>query len=188
MRGKIIILSAPSGSGKSTIIRKLMEKPELKLGFSISCTSRSPRGSEQDGVDYYFVSHDEFKSKVERGEFVEWEEVYADTCYGTLHSEVERVTSSGKNLIMDVDVKGGVNIKECFGDKAISIYIMPPSIDELERRLRGRATDSEEAIAGRLSKARYELEFAPRYDSVVVNDDLETATAEVENLIKKFIE
>lgn len=186
-QGKIIILSAPSGAGKSTIIKRLMENPELHLGFSISCTSRLPRDGERDGVDYYFVTPGEFRRRVDAGLFVEWEEVYAGTCYGTLRGEVERVTSSGNNLIMDVDVKGGVNIKKYFGDDAVSIFIMPPSPEVLEQRLRGRATDSEEAIAGRLAKAGYEMTFAPQFDFTVVNDDLGRATAEVEKIITGFI-
>lgn len=186
MKGKIIILSAPSGSGKSTIISYLMKDPSLKLGFSVSATSRAPRGQEIDGKDYFFLSHEEFQQRVERGEFVEWEEVYAGTCYGTLESEVERVTSSGHNLIMDVDVKGALNIKKRFGDEAISIFIMPPSGEELERRLRSRGTDSEETIRKRLDKAEYEMSFAPRFDSVVVNDNLDHAVAEVADKIKLF--
>lgn len=187
-KGKIIILSAPSGSGKSTIISRLMENTDLKLGFSISCTSRAPRGNEQDGVDYYFVTPEQFQQKANAGEFVEWEEVYAGTCYGTLHSEVERVTNSGRNLIMDVDVKGGVNIKKCFGDKALSIFIMPPSIEELSRRLHNRATDSEEAIHRRLEKAEYEISFSNKFDESVVNDNLEEATDKITSLISKFIQ
>lgn len=187
MKGKIIILSAPSGSGKSSVIGKIIGKPELNLGFSISATSRMPRGSECHGVEYYFLSPDEFRSKAEAGEFVEWEEVYAGTCYGTLRSEVERVTGVGRNLIMDVDVKGGVNLKRKFGNDALSIFIMPPSIEELERRLRGRATDSEETIRKRLDKAELELTYAPQYDACVVNDDLDRASEEVTHLILDFL-
>lgn len=186
-QGKIIILSAPSGAGKSTIIKHLMQNPQLRLGFSISCTSRAPRGAERDGVDYYFVTPEEFRRRVDAGLFVEWEEVYAGTCYGTLRGEVERVTASGHNLIMDVDVKGGINLKKCLGDDAVSIFIMPPSPEVLEQRLRGRATDSEEAIAGRLAKAGYEMTFAPQFDFTVVNDDLARATSEVEQIITEFI-
>lgn len=188
MKGKIIILSAPSGTGKSTIIRRIIEHPELRLGFSVSATSRLPRGEEQNGREYYFLSPEEFSSRVDNDEFVEWEEVYPGCCYGTLKSEVERVTSLGRNLIMDIDVKGGVNVKKCFGKDALAIFILPPSLEELERRLRGRATDSDETIARRLGKAEYELSFADRYDTQVVNDDIEKASEEVTSIIKAFID
>lgn len=186
-KGKIIILSAPSGTGKSSIIRKIIDNPELRLSFSISATSRSPRAGEKDGVDYYFLSIEEFMKRVRNNEFVEWEEVYPGTCYGTLVSEIERVTSTGHNLIMDIDVKGALNVKKCFGNKAISIFILPPSKEELERRLRGRATDSEEVIERRLAKADFELGFAPQFDTSVVNDDLDRAAEEVTEKIKAFI-
>lgn len=185
--GKIIILSAPSGSGKSSIISKIIDNPELSLGFSISATSRKPRGEERHGREYYFISHEEFMQKAERGEFVEWEEVYAGTCYGTLQSEVERVTGAGRNLIMDIDVKGGLNVKKRYGNRAVAIFIMPPGKEELERRLRSRATDSEETIARRLAKADFEMGFAKDYDYCVVNDDLERAAAEVTDIIKREI-
>lgn len=186
MKGKIIILSAPSGTGKSTIISRLMTRPELRLGFSISATSRKPRGQEQDGREYFFLTPEEFSRRVEAGEFVEWEEVYAGTCYGTLLSEVERVTGSGHNLIMDVDVKGALNIKKRFGDDALAVFVMPPDISTLERRLIARATDAPEVIARRLEKAEYEISFADRFDKVVVNDDLDKAVAEVEENIRGF--
>lgn len=182
-KGKIIILSAPSGTGKSTIISRIIDDPRLKLQFSISATSRAPRAGEMDGREYYFISPEEFRRRVDNDEFVEWEEVYAGTCYGTLRSEVERITDSGHNIIMDIDVKGGVNVKRIFGDEALSIFILPPSKDELERRLRGRATDSDEVIQRRLGKAEYELGFAPQYQYRVVNDDLEKAAAEVTQII-----
>lgn len=185
-KGKIIIFSAPSGSGKSTIIKKLMENPELNLDFSISATSRAPRGNEKDGVEYYFISSEEFHKRAENGEFIEWEEVYPGTCYGTLFSEVERVTSQGKNLVLDIDVKGGVNVKNIFGDEALSIFIMPPGLEALALRLRGRGTDSEEMIAKRLAKAEYELGFAEQYDAIVVNDELEAAVGETMALIRNF--
>lgn len=187
MKGIIIILSAPSGTGKSSIISRLMEMHDLNLGFSISATSRQPRGEEQNGREYYFITPEEFRARVERGEFVEWEEVYAGTCYGTLESEVERVTSTGRNLIMDIDVKGGINVKKRYGDRAVSIFILPPGLEELERRLRGRGTDSEETIRKRLDKAEYELGFADRYDYRVTNDDLESAVTEVAEIIRKRV-
>ncbi len=152
MKGKIIILSAPSGTGKSTIIGELMKKPELHLGFSISATSRQPRGQEVDGKDYFFLTEQDFQHKVENGEFVEWEEVYAGTRYGTLESEVRRVTESGNNLIMDVDVEGALNIKRRFGSDALSIFVMPPDITILEQRLRNRGTDLRRLLADVLQK------------------------------------
>ncbi len=185
-KGKIIILSAPSGTGKSTIIKELMKAEDLGLGFSISATSRSPRPGETDGREYYFITPDEFARRVDAGEFVEWEEVYAGTRYGTLRSEVERVTGSGLNLIMDIDVKGALNIKRQFGDEAISIFILPPSICELESRLRGRATESDESLVRRIQKAEYELGFADSFDRRVVNDDLDTAVAETAEIIRDF--
>ncbi len=186
-KGKIIIVSAPSGTGKSSIISKIIDNPELALGFSVSATSRSPRGEERDGREYYFLTPDEFSRRVEAGEFVEWEEVYKGTCYGTLLSEVERVTGEGRNLIMDIDVKGALNVKKRFGDEAVSIFIMPPSLEELERHLRGRQTDSEEAISRRLGKAGYEMTFASEFDERVVNDNLSRAASEVEEIIMNFV-
>lgn len=184
-KGKIIVLSAPSGTGKSSIIKKLLDYPELNLGFSVSATSRAPRGEEKHGVEYYFITHEEFKRKADAGDFVEWEEVYPGTCYGTLKSEVERVIDAGRNLIMDIDVKGGLNVKRCFGDQAVTIFILPPSKEELERRLRGRGTDAEDVIQKRLDKADYELDFAPEFDFNVVNDNLESAVNEVRRIINK---
>lgn len=186
--GKIIVLSAPSGTGKSTIIGELMKMPDLNLGFSVSATSRAPRGTEQDGVQYYFLSPDEFAARIERGEFVEWAEVYSGTRYGTLVSEVERVTGQGKNLIMDIDVEGALNVKKRYGDLALLIFIEPPTLQSLEERLRSRATDDDESIRRRLDKAEYEMSFANRYDKVVVNDDLDTAVAEVADNIRAFTE
>lgn len=162
-----------------------MENPELKLGFSVSATSRAPRGQEQDGREYFFLTREEFMRRVEAGDFVEWEEVYAGTCYGTLASEVERVTGTGRNLIMDVDVKGALNIKKRYGSQALSLFIMPPDLATLEARLRNRATDSEDTIAKRLAKAEYEIGFSKDFDRTVVNDNLDHAVAEVESLIKE---
>lgn len=186
--GKIIVLSAPSGTGKSTIIGELMKMPDLNLGFSVSATSRAPRGTEQDGVQYYFLSPDEFAARIERGEFVEWAEVYSGTRYGTLVSEVERVTGRGMNLIMDIDVEGALNVKKRYGDLALLIFVEPPTLQSLEERLRSRATDDDESIRRRLDKAEYEMSFADRYDKVVVNDDLATAVSEVADNIRAFTE
>ncbi len=184
--GKLVIFSAPSGSGKTTIVRELLKRfPQFE--FSISATSRQPRGVEQNGVDYYFLSGDEFRERVERGEFVEWEEVYAGTCYGTLRSEMERIWSKGNVIVFDVDVMGGINLKRLFADDACSIFIMPPSVEELERRLRGRGTDSEEVIRKRISKADFELSKAPEFDHVVVNDTLAEAVEEATHIIETFL-
>ena len=189
MIGKLIIFSAPSGTGKSTIINWLMnEHKELNLAFSISCTSRQPRGTEQNGVEYFFLSPEEFRQKIADGEFLEYEEVYADRFYGTLKSQVERQTADGQNVVFDVDVKGGCNIKRHYGDKALSIFIQPPSVAELRRRLEARATDAPEVIDQRVARAEYELGFASQFDRVVVNDDLETAKAEALAVIKEFCE
>ena len=186
-KGKIIALSAPSGSGKSTIIGELMKKPELKLDFSISATSRQPRGEEKHGKEYFFLTEEEFRRNIEQGNFVEWEEVYSGVCYGTLISEVNRITENGHNLIMDVDVKGALNIKERYGEEALIIFIMPPDKKTLEERLRNRGTDSEETIRKRLQKSEYEMSFADKFDCIVVNDKLETAVENVETKIKNFI-
>ena len=186
-KGKIIILSAPSGSGKSTIIKELMVNPELKLDFSISATSRKPRGEEKHGVEYFFMTEEEFKRNVAEGNFVEWEEVYPGICYGTLVSEVNRITDKGNNLIMDIDVKGALRIKKRYGKNAISIFIMPPDKETLEHRLRNRGTDSEETIRKRLQKSEYEMGFAEKFDYVVINDNLQVAVNEVEEKIKNFI-
>ena len=188
-RGSLLIFSAPSGSGKSTIIQWLMnEHPELKLAFSISATSRPPRGTEQNGVEYFFLSPDEFRQKIQNGEFLEYEEVYQDRFYGTLKEQVERQLEAGQNVVFDVDVKGGCNIKEFYGNQAMSLFIQPPSIEELRRRLINRGTDDMEQIEKRVAKAEYELSFAPRFDHIVVNDILEDAEAEALRLINEFLE
>jgi guanylate kinase len=184
--GKLIIFSAPSGSGKSTIVNYLLAQ-NLNLRFSISATSRLPRGCEEHGREYYFMSPEEFELKIRNGEFLEYEEVYPGKYYGTLKSEVERITGSGGNVIFDVDVVGGCNIKEYYGDKALSMFIQPPSIEELGRRLASRGTDMPEVIAQRIEKAGYELAFAPRFDVVIVNDDLEAAKREAYRIVADFV-
>ena len=184
--GKLVIFSAPSGSGKTTIVRELLRRFS-QFEFSISATSRQPRGAEQNGIDYYFMTNEEFKTRVERGEFVEWEEVYAGTCYGTLKSEMERIWAKGNVIIFDVDVMGGINLKKLFGKDACSMFIMPPSVEELERRLRGRGTDTEEVIQKRIAKAEFELSKATEFDYVVVNDVLDDAIAEAEAIINNFL-
>lgn len=187
-KGRLLIFSAPSGSGKSTIVQWLMkEHPELNMHFSISCTTRAPRGTEQNGVEYFFISPAEFKEKIAQDAFVEYEEVYTDKYYGTLKSQVTEMTENGKNVVFDIDVKGGCNIKRQYGNKALSIFIQPPSIEELRRRLEGRATDAQEVIEQRLSKASYELTFADKFDIVIVNDDLEKAKADTLNAINEFL-
>ena len=185
-KGKLVIFSAPSGSGKSTIVQALLEK-RFDLEFSISATSRAPRGEEKHGVEYYFLSPDEFRQKIDQVGFLEWEEVYTDTYYGTLRSEVERITDKGCNVVFDVDVVGGVNIKKMYGDQALSLFIQPPSVEELEKRLRGRGTDSDEKIAQRIGKAEEELTYASQFDKVVVNDDLQTAIDETASLLTEFL-
>ncbi len=187
MAGKLIIFSAPSGCGKSTLINHLMTQG-LNLYFSISATSRPPRGAEQHGVEYFFLTPEEFRARIERGEFLEYEEVYKDRFYGTLKAQVEKQLSEGQNVILDVDVKGGCNIKEVYGHRALSLFIQPPSIEELRRRLTGRGTETPESIESRIARAEYELTFAPKFDRVIVNDDLETAKAEVVEAIRSFLE
>ncbi|MCH3995192.1 MAG: guanylate kinase [Prevotella sp.] len=188
-QGKLIIFSAPSGSGKSTIVNFLMEKhPELRLAFSISCTSRAPRGTERNGVEYFFLTADEFRRKIRNGEFLEYEEVYPGRFYGTLKSQVERQMAEGQNVVFDVDVKGGCNIKKKYGNKALSLFVQPPSIDELRRRLIARHTDQPEVIEQRLSKAGYELSFASKFDHVIVNSVLPDAEKEAFELVRRFVE
>jgi guanylate kinase len=185
-KGKLIIFSAPSGAGKTTIVHWLMQQVP-NLAFSISATSRKKRPGETDGKDYYFLSVEAFKEKVRKNEFVEWEEVYENQFYGTLISEVERLRNEGKHVVFDVDVKGGMNIKRLYGNDALSIFIMPPSVEELEHRLRNRNTDDEESIRKRIEKAKYELQFAKHFDVVIVNDDLEKAEQETLKVVKDFL-
>ncbi|GHU76257.1 guanylate kinase [Bacteroidia bacterium] len=187
MSGKLIICSAPSGSGKSTIINYLL-KQDLRLCFSISATSRPPRGEEQHGREYYFLSPDEFKNRISVGDFLEHEEVYAGHFYGTLKSEVDRILERGDHVIFDVDVVGGCNIKQYYGNRALSIFIAPPGIEALRSRLEKRGTDSPEVIERRIAKAEYEMSFAPQFDVVIVNNDLHKAQAEALHIIKNFLE
>ena len=183
---KVIIFSAPSGSGKTTLVKHCLQHfPELE--FSISCTTRNPRGTEKDGVDYHFISPEKFRQKIWEEAFVEFEEVYEDKYYGTLKSEVERIWNDGKTVIFDVDVKGGIALKKYFGEQALSIFIMPPSIQELERRLIARATDDADTIQTRVEKAEQEMTFQNEFDKILVNTYLETAKAEIEKLLSEFL-
>ena len=184
--GKLIIFSAPSGSGKSTIINYLMTQ-DLNLAFSISATSRPPRGTEQHGVEYYFLSAEEFKQRIANDEFLEYEEVYENRFYGTLKAPIEKQLTEGFNVVFDVDVVGGCNIKKYYGDRALSVFIQPPSIEELRKRLVGRATDAPEVIESRIAKAEFELGFADKFDVVVINDDLEKAQADALETIQNFL-
>jgi guanylate kinase len=186
MEGKLLIFSAPSGAGKSTIVSHLMGL-DLDLAFSISATSRAPRGKETNGREYHFISPEEFREKIARGEFLEWEEVYPGQYYGTLKSELEGIWSGGRHALFDIDVAGGLNLKKAFGEKALAVFIEPPSLDVLEQRLRKRKTDDEEALQKRLDKAAYEMGFAREFDHVLVNDVLETALAEAEQVVRTFL-
>lgn len=186
-KGKLIVFSAPSGSGKSTIVNWLMGMEYLNLRFSISCTSRAPRGTEQHGVEYFFLTPEEFRAKIMNDEFLEYEEVYADRFYGTLKAQVEKQLNEGQNVVFDVDVKGGINIKKFYGEQAMSLFIQPPSVEELRRRLVGRGTDTPEAIENRLAKAEYEMTFASQFDHIVVNDRLDEAKTETLRLVEEFI-
>lgn len=187
MQGKLIIFSAPSGSGKSTIINKLMSEYGLQGRFSISATSRKPRGSERDGVEYYFLTEEDFRRRISEGDFLEYEEVYPGCFYGTLRSEVDRTLDRGENVILDIDVQGGLNVKKIYGDRALTLFIQPPSIERLRERLERRGTDAPEVIERRLAKAETELSFAPKYDAVVVNDDLEEACRDAARVIEDFL-
>lgn len=188
IRGKCLIFSAPSGSGKSTIVQWLtQEHPELNLSFSISATSRPPRGTEQHGVEYFFLTPEEFKARIEANEFLEYEEVYENRYYGTLKGQVDEQLELGKNVIFDIDIKGGVNVKRIYGDNALSLFIQPPGIEELRRRLVGRATDTQEQIEIRLAKAEYEMSFASKFDHIIINDDLEIAKEETLRVIKEYL-
>lgn len=187
MRGKLVIFSAPSGSGKSTIIKSLLDA-NVPLSFSISATSRPPRGTEADGVEYFFLSEQQFKEKIKNNEFLEYMEVYPGRFYGTLRSQVEKQLASGENIVLDVDVCGGCNIKNIYGEQALSIFIQPPSIEELRRRLEKRGTDSAEVIERRIERAEYELSFAPKFDKVIINNDLDTAVSEATSTITRFLD
>ena len=186
MAGKLIIFSAPSGSGKSTIINYLLSKG-LNLAFSVSATSRLPRGTEKDGIEYFFLTPEEFKKKISNNEFLEYEEVYKDKFYGTLKAPIEKQLEQGFNVIFDVDVVGGCNIKKYYGERALSLFIQPPSVDELRKRLEGRGTDTPEVIESRIKKAEYELGFAGKFDKVIINDDLEKAEEEALSTIQDFL-
>ncbi len=187
MSGKAVIFCAPSGAGKTTIVHHLLSLG-LNLEFSVSACSREQRHMEVNGKDYYFLSVEEFKSKIEEDAFIEWEEVYTDNFYGTLKSEIERIWSKGVNVIFDVDVEGGLNLKKHFGDKALAVFVKPPSIEHLEARLRGRETETDESIARRMGKAEVELGYAERFDYVLLNDDLEKAFTEANEVVGKFLE
>lgn len=187
MQGKLIIFSAPSGSGKSTIINKLMSEYGLRGRFSISATSRKPRGSERDGIEYYFLSEEDFRKRIGEGDFLEYEEVYPGCFYGTLRSEVDRTLDRGENVILDIDVQGGLNVKKIYGDRALTLFIQPPSIERLRERLKRRGTDAPEVIERRLAKAETELSFASKYDAIVVNDDLKEACQAAACVIEDFL-
>lgn len=186
-KGSVIIFSAPSGSGKSTIINYLM-KQKLNLHFSISATSRPPRGTEKNGVEYFFLSPDEFRSHIEKGDFLEYEEVYKDRFYGTLKAQVDAQLAKGENVVCDVDVLGGQNIKKHYGNNALSVFIQPPSIEVLRQRLEGRGTDSPEVINDRIARAEFELSYAPKFDTVVINDNLQEAEEQALKVIKNFLD
>ncbi len=185
--GKLIVFSAPSGSGKTTIVRHLLKQEKLNLEFSISCTSREPRGDEKDGEDYYFISIDQFKKHMKNDDFVEWEEVYRDNFYGTLKSEIERIWAMGKNVIFDIDVVGGLRIKKKFPERTLAVFVRPPSVEELKIRLKKRKTESDEKINMRIAKASVEMATAPRFDYIIENDQLEKALLEADQLVANHL-
>ncbi|MGG7036493.1 MAG: guanylate kinase [Flavobacterium sp.] len=186
-KGKLLVFSAPSGSGKTTIVKHLLEQEDLNLEFSVSCATRAPRGEEVNGKDYYFITLEEFKKHIKNEDFVEWEEVYRDNFYGTLKSEVERIWAKGKNVIFDIDVAGGLRIKHKFPEETLAVFVKPPSVDELKRRLKLRSTESEDKINMRIAKASVELATAPQFDTIIKNYDLDAAKEEAYQLVKKFI-
>lgn len=187
-QGKIVVLSAPSGCGKSTIIGRLLQEPDaLPLQFSVSATNRQPRPGEVDGVNYHFLSTDDFRDAVQAGDFIEWEEVYPGRYYGTLRREIDSKIAAGYNVVLDIDVKGALNVKRIYGDQALTLFIQPPSVDELRRRLEARATDAPDVIDQRVGKAEYELSFAPQFDASVVNDDLDRAVEDARNIINNHL-
>lgn len=186
-KGKLFVFSAPSGSGKTTIVRHLLKQENLNLEFSISATSRAPRGEEVDGKDYYFISTEEFKNKIKSDDFLEWEEVYRDNFYGTLKTEVERIWAKGKHVIFDIDVVGGLRIKKKFPEQTLSVFVKPPSVDELKIRLKKRSTESEDKINMRVAKASVEMATAPQFDQIIKNYELEVALEEAEQLVSDFI-
>lgn len=185
--GKIIIIAAPSGAGKTSVVRHLLKTLPGQLAFSISCATRSPRNNEQHGTDYYFITADEFRDRINRNEFVEWEMVYAGKYYGTLKKELQRIWEEGKTPLLDVDVKGGMNVQSQYPGRSLSLFIEPPSLEELEKRLRARGTESEESLKSRISKASYEMTFKDRFDHIIVNDRLDRACAEAEKQVRDFL-
>jgi guanylate kinase len=186
--GKLLVFSAPSGSGKTTIVRHLLQQEDLNLEFSVSATSRAPRGDEKHGENYYFISLKDFKQHIKQGDFLEWEEVYRDNFYGTLKKEVERIWANGKNVIFDIDVVGGLRIKKKYPDRTLAVFVKPPSVDELKRRLKKRKTESEERINMRIAKASVELATAPQFDVIIENNDLQVALQKSHDLVSEFIQ
>lgn len=187
-KGKLIIISAPSGCGKSTIINSILDAEKFDLSFSVSATNRAPRPGEEDGVHYRFLTTEQFNDAVDRGEFVEWEEVYPGRYYGTMRSEIDRLIDAGHNVLLDIDVKGALNVKEIYGDRSLTLFIEPPSIEELRRRLESRGTENAESIDTRISRAEFEMTFSPKFDKVVVNDKLDKAIAETTEIFREFLQ